>query len=417
MLEDSDIPASLDFFSREVAPKRKRILTLLAPYLPGYRSGGPVQSMSKTIQVMSPHYDFLVLTNDRDTGDKQPYQGVQFDIWQRVQNAQVYYATSLDLATIAKVIREVNPDLLYLHSFYDSLTLKALYLRKMGRIPNLPVVLAPRGEFSGGAMSLKSTKKELFRSASRVVGFHNRVVWHASSPSEKQDIVAAMAGAPVFLAQIPALLTPQEAERVSMPKPDKKKGRASLMFAARICPMKNLLYLIERLEQVSGEIDLNIFGPVEVSDRAYWDRAKEQIKKLGENVHVAYHGGVPHLDLLPAMRAAHFFVLPTLGENFCHSIAESLLCGTPVIVSDRTPWRSLQEAGVGFDLPLDNRAAWVRTLQQGVDMDQHTYERFDGAIRRYMANRSAEESCRQFNELFEYAMEHEHEKRTALQCR
>ena len=52
MLKETESPIA----ARPVAPAaavRTRVLTLLSPYLPGYRSGGPVQSMSKTIQVLA----------------------------------------------------------------------------------------------------------------------------------------------------------------------------------------------------------------------------------------------------------------------------------------------------------------------------------------------------------------------------
>ena len=219
-----------------------------------------------------------------------------------------------------------------------------------------------------------------------------------------QDLQSAMGDATVFQAHIPAFLTPAETERIAIAKPDKKRGHARLIFAARICPMKNLLYLIESLAGISGEVELEIFGPVESRDETYWQECKARIEQLPRNIRTTYRGGVPHLDLLPALRSADFFVLPTLGENFCHSIAESFLCGTPVMISDRTPWRKLRDANVGSDLPLETQGEWTRTLQRCIDMDNASYGAFEVPIQRYMAERSIEESVRQFNTLFTYAM-------------
>jgi glycosyltransferase involved in cell wall biosynthesis len=47
------------------------------------------------------------------------------------------------------------------------------------------------------------------------------------------------------------------------------------------------------------------------------------------------------------------FFFPTRGENYGHVIAESLSVGTPVLISDQTPWRELSSDGLGWDLPLE----------------------------------------------------------------
>ena len=52
------------------------------------------------------------------------------------------------------------------------------------------------------------------------------------------------------------------------------------------------------------------------------------------------------------------------SENYGHSIVEALLCGTPVLISDSTPWRGLEAEGVGWDLPIADEAAFVRALRE-----------------------------------------------------
>jgi len=55
----------------------------------------------------------------------------------------------------------------------------------------------------------------------------------------------------------------------------------------------------------------------------------------------------------PTLRKHDLFFFPTLGENFGHVIFESLAAGVPVLVSDQTPWRDLDQRGAG----------WVRSLE------------------------------------------------------
>ncbi|MBN8497849.1 MAG: hypothetical protein J0M32_13465 [Candidatus Accumulibacter sp.] len=57
------------------------------------------------------------------------------------------------------------------------------------------------------------------------------------------------------------------------------------------------------------------------------------------------------------------FFLPPFSENFGHAINEALSVGVPVLISDKTPWRNLQEKGMGWDLPLDNRRAFIEVIE------------------------------------------------------
>ena len=50
-------------------------------------------------------------------------------------------------------------------------------------------------------------------------------------------------------------------------------------------------------------------------------------------------------------------------------ISEALVSGCPVLISDQTPWRNLEEAGVGWDIPLGETERFQSVLQQCVDGD------------------------------------------------
>lgn len=49
-----------------------------------------------------------------------------------------------------------------------------------------------------------------------------------------------------------------------------------------------------------------------------------------------------------AYRKADLFILPTLNENFGIVIAESYLCGTPVITTTGAPWKLIQDYKCGW---------------------------------------------------------------------
>jgi glycosyltransferase involved in cell wall biosynthesis len=97
---------------------------------------------------------------------------------------------------------------------------------------------------------------------------------------------------------------------------------------------------------------------------------------MPSNITVDLAGAVPHEQVRQTLLAHDVFLLPTLGENFGHVIAEALQAGCPVVVSDRTPWRGLQDLGVGWDLPLGDLRAFTRVLQHCADMAPDEFDRF-----------------------------------------
>jgi len=108
------------------------------------------------------------------------------------------------------------------------------------------------------------------------------------------------------------------------------------------------------------------------------------------------------------MGQADVFALPSLGENYGHVIYEALSAGLPVILSDKTPWRSLADAGVGFDVSLDNVDNFVRPMQALLDMNPVEYGGYAERCRAFAARRSSNgadiEASRQlFNNALEAA--------------
>lgn len=78
-------------------------------------------------------------------------------------------------------------------------------------------------------------------------------------------------------------------------------------------------------------------------------------------------------------------LLPTLGENFGHSIIEALSAGLPVIISNRTPWKNLIAEGVGADLPLEDEFEFVHQLKHFQSMGERDMENVRSACQRYAA--------------------------------
>jgi len=352
---------------------KTKVLVLTGHFLPGFKAGGALRSVRNLVGSLQDEFEFLILTSDRDLGDMEAYPGIQYGEWREVAGAKVRYLGPQERSfrSVCRAIREVEHDLLYLNSFFSPWsTIGPLIGRRAGLVPNRPVLLAPRGEFSAGAMALKGIKKRAYVQVAKNAGLLKGISWHASSGHEANDITRVM-GARTGqtyiasdLADPPGLKLPQG--------PRDGDSDFHVAFLSRISPMKNLDYALEAMGEVGAPVTFNIYGPAE--DREYWRICKTRMSELPSHVSVQYHGAVAPEEVPEVLRANDLFFLPTRGENYGHVIAEALAVGTPVLTSDQTPWRGLVERGLGFDLPLSERSKFAAVIEKSAQLDPE--ERF-----------------------------------------
>lgn len=382
------------------------ILVFVAYYLPGYKAGGPIRTIDNMVDRLSDYFTFKIITLDRDLGDITPYPGIKQNTWNQVGKAMVYYLkpTSISWKNFKRLMKDTSCDLIYLNSFFSwNFTIKPLILRKIGVInKKTPIILAPRGEFSLGAIHLKSFKKKIFLLFSKVFGLYNDIIWQASSEFEKEDIKRVMGkNKEILIAPvIPSLFNEGNVDLLGF----KSSGYLKCVFISRISPKKNLKYALELLKNVNGQVEYNIYGPIE--DKNYWNECLSIIKSLPENITVTYQGVLAHQDVFKVFTKHHLFLFPTLGENFGHVIIESLTAGCPVIISDQTPWRDLEKEGAGWDLPLGKSELFQKAIQQCINMDKNEFRLLSRNAKKYGINRSNNDKILEANRnLFLYAVE------------
>jgi glycosyltransferase involved in cell wall biosynthesis len=66
---------------------------------------------------------------------------------------------------------------------------------------------------------------------------------------------------------------------------------------------------------------------------------------------------------------------------------ESLLAGTPVLIADTTHWRDLEQAGVGWDLPLDNEQQFADKIHDTAQLANEGYRLWRKRVRSYAYKR------------------------------
>ena len=71
--------------------KKAVILSLIGHYLPGYKAGGILRSMSNMADILSEDIKFKIITRDRDLGDKDCFPNVKPNSWNKIVSSDVYY--------------------------------------------------------------------------------------------------------------------------------------------------------------------------------------------------------------------------------------------------------------------------------------------------------------------------------------
>jgi glycosyltransferase involved in cell wall biosynthesis len=354
-----------------------KILTFADYYLPGFRAGGPVRTISAMVSQLPEPLQFLIVTRDRDYADRQAYPGVRVNEWTDVGRAKVLYLPkrNLNISTLVRLVRATGPDIIYANSLFSRITIRLLIARRLGSLGMIPIILAPRGELSAGALRLRRRRKKVFLTVGKHVGLFGRLLWQASTERERSDIMRALGDNQSIRVSQNIAIAPDifnhHGDHPFQGKSSKRSGAARFVFLSRITPMKNLRTVIELIGTLAGEVSLDIFGPVD--DQIYLRECQSAASEVRPNVKITWRGSVAPDDVIPVISGFDFFVLPTLGENFGHVILESLSAGCPVLLSDRTPWNNIEANGAGWILPLEQRARWAEVLQDCVGMDNSSH--------------------------------------------
>ncbi|MCW3082849.1 MAG: glycosyl transferase family protein [Bacteroidetes bacterium] len=354
----------------------KKVLIFIDWYLPGYKAGGPIQSVSNLVEHLKEEFEFSIITRDTDYMETTPYPGVKSNEWNTLPNGvKVYYISQdqLTRSNVRNLIRKSDFDSVYLNGIYSLYftLIPLMYLRKKH---DKNVVIAARGMFSEGSMSIKKTKKQFFIRAVKVLKLFDNVMFHATTEAEKHEI-RAICGDKMQIRTAANL--PQKNSISAFSKREKEMGKLRMVNVARIAPEKNLLCALQVLKQVKEEVEFDFYGPV--YDQEYWSECKLVLDELPQNVKANYKGSIDSGKVPKLLKNYHFMFMPTTGENFGHIILQSLSAGTPVIISDQTPWKHLPEKHTGWDLPLDKPSAFAEAIDSCASMAQADYDRMSKA--------------------------------------
>lgn len=347
----------------------KKIAIITGRYLPGYKDGGPVRTIKNLTDMLGDDYFFTIVCADRDHGDDKPYEHIKtgVDNRNRVDKADVIYIDNgkYSFSDIRKIASE--NDLIYICGPYNGYAIKSLILNRIGVI-KCPVVLAPMGSFSKGALAIRSKKKKLFLTVMKLMGLFNNIHFSVTSEVEKEEMKEALKITEndndelFYIAEDPQ----RKPDEILSNKSYRKNDMLRVVFVSRICEKKNLLGAAKILKRAKGNILFDIYGNME--DEKYYAKCLNVMNELPDNVCFEYKGEANSEDVPKIFSEYDVFLFPTHGENFGHVISEALSAGTIPVISNTTPWLDFDESKCGFVIEHDDENAFADCINKLCEM-------------------------------------------------
>jgi len=238
---------------------------------------------------------------------------------------------------MSRALREADVDIVHTHGLWSVVN---LYRGRCGGAAPHHVI-SPRGMLHPAALAFSPLQKRLFDGLLQRRVLRSAHLFHATSADEAEHIRACGLLNPIVV--VPnGIDVPDQS-----PVPVVSGPRRTILSLGRIHPKKGLDRLVAAWAEVADEFphwDLRIVGPEErghagalraLGRRLCVSRMSVTGPVYGEEKHALY-------------RSASLFVLPTLGENFAMTVAESLAAATPVISTKGAPWAGLEQNRCGW---------------------------------------------------------------------
>ncbi len=323
--------------------EKKQILISYDYFLPAYKAGGPIRSISIMAEALENDFEFSIFCSDTDlNGSKLK---VQQDKWLEYDNSHVFYASEqfLKPTKIVKLLKDKKPSVLFINGIYSWYfnAVPLLFVKGTRKIVSV------RGMVHPGALSQKPFKKKVYLLFWKLLRIHHNCEFHATTLEEKQFIEK------VFGERVKIWVAGNfpKVSDYRLP-PAKQEGSLILISIGLISPMKNHLLVLQGLKECAYNIQYLIYGPVK--EVSYWKECEQLIKEMPANIKVVYKGVILPDKIPEALQEAHVFILPSKSENFGHALYEAMTAGKAVITSHFTPWNKLKENAAGINVSIDN---------------------------------------------------------------
>ncbi len=258
-------------------------------------------------------------------------------------------------------------DIAHIHALFSPVS---SFAARTCRRNQLPYILRPLGTLDPADLRKKKQLKQLYAALLERPNLAGAAAVHFTSAQESRiserfgtqppDLIAPL-GVPVP----PIGTLDRAAIRQELGVTD---DRPILIFLSRIEPKKGLDLLLPALEQLrSAGLDFQfVLAGANPQDPAYEQGIRQQFEASSIDDCTSIVGFVTGDHKRAMLQAADVFVLPSYYENFGIAVAEAMVAGLPVVISDQVHiWENVLAAEGGWVAPCDV-AALTEQLHQAL---------------------------------------------------
>jgi glycosyltransferase involved in cell wall biosynthesis len=359
-------------------------------------AGGPIRSIENIILLFNSSLKIKLVTSNQDYNGHNLPQSINSNIIQlesKTGCSIIYISnTLLGLNTLFNTIKSL-----------DTIYVNGLFKPSLNFVPIIKsnkLIVAPRGMLQKPLLKQKWLQKGLYLSVLKFIFYFKNVKWHATTVQEAFEIrnVFGNQSNIKIISNIPVC-------PYGTVKCHTKESRIlSLVYYGLIVENKGLLALIQTIKSLNLPISLDIYGSIK--DYSYWQVCLNEITTNNSSATFKYLGHANPSESQQILAKYDAFVLLTKGENFGHSIYEALSVGTPVIISNKTPWQFNKSANTpGWIVNYNNNEFDLDTLKQTITnlyhMDNEAYALSSKAAHTFAIDfYNRHDFKKEYNELF-----------------
>jgi glycosyltransferase involved in cell wall biosynthesis len=203
----------------------------------------------------------------------------------------------------------------------------------------VPLIISPHGMLEPWCLSQRRLRKTVALATYQGWCLRAADAIHATSAEEAENVRRLGLQQPIAVV----------GNGIDSPPPDfllTSGTHRTALFLSRLHPKKGALELVAAWRQVcpSGW-SLRIVGPDEAGHR---QKIVAAIANSGAADSIELCDGADEAQKWQHFSQAELFILPTFSENFGLVIGEALACGLPVITTNATPWKPIEDHGCGW---------------------------------------------------------------------
>lgn len=343
----------------------RKVLITSPQFYPAYKNGGPVQSLKALSGKLNSVCELSVLTSFYDL-DGTPLD-VEPDRFNETKYGNVFYSTNLSYRKVKEIVQAINPDFIYVNSFFSTISIKIFWLTRFSR--NVKVVIAPRGELMVKPLANKALKKNIYMFFFNLFLYNKKMIWHLATRGEQDDLLQV-----IKTNNSCVISNLKEIKQSAFAASEKVDGSLKVVTLSRVNQHKNIDYLIEVLSQIkNGKCICDVYGAIE--DKDYYAKCMDLVNHLPNHITVSFKGEIKPENVVQTLSGYDLFFSPTKSENFGHAIFEAVEAGLPILISDKVPFfADVEQHNAGWTFPLTDQHKFVACVQELLEKD---YSYFD----------------------------------------